>query len=336
MLMDNSAKLMAVLKQVQQAGGHLEPELKAEHVRGHCHFPDLEQEAAEQMMHDLDWLAETDYLDKVFFDRLTLCPACNSHHVNVREACPSCKSSHLSAVPLLHHFRCGFVAPVDAFPRDARGRTCPKCHGHLSDLGTDHDIPGENFVCHACHTSFQVPEVEGLCLDCMTRTPGDKLLHQDIYSYRLNSLGLAALNNGRLFETEEQLMMEEGGRPIYRRHVFLFLLEDEKIRALRYGNSFGLIMLRLEAGSEEETERLVFQMAGSLRSCDKIGRFDEHHLMILLPETASDSAGIWLKRFFASEARQASGIPLRAVVVNLNLADDIGQQLAASTARLLS
>lgn len=332
MLMDNSAKLMGLLTLVQQAGGHLEPELMADQNRGPFHFPQLDPEQADQMRQDLDWLAETDYLDKVFFDRLTLCPACSSHQVNVREICSSCKSPHLSEQPLLHHFRCGYVAPADAFPRDGQGRTCPKCHGRLADLGTDHDMPGENFVCHSCHTSFQLPETEGLCLSCNTRTPAAQLLHQDIYSYRLNSRGLAALNNGRLFDSEETLLMEAGGRPVYRRHVFMFLLEDEKVRALRYGTAFGLVMLRLTSDDEDEVENLVFRMADNLRSSDKIGRYDDRHLMVLLPETDSASAGLWLKRFVA---RTEGGV-MQAGVVELNLGDELPPQIKYGVERLAS
>jgi hypothetical protein len=330
--MDNSAKLMGLLALVQQAGGHLEPEVMADQARGHFHFPQLDPEQADQMKQDLEWLAETDYLDKVFFDRLTLCPSCSSHQVNVREICTSCKSSHLSSQPLLHHFRCGYVGTIDNFPRDGQGRQCPKCHGRLADLGTDHDMPGENFVCHACHSSFQMPETEGLCLSCGTRTPAAELLHQDIYSYRLNSRGLAALNNGRLFDTEETLLMEGAGRPIYRRHVFLFLLEDEKVRALRYGSGFGLIMLRMPSDDEDDMESLAFSMADSLRSSDKIGRYDERHLMVLLPETDSPSAAIWLKRFLARPESK----DLRAVVVELNLGEDLPPQLKSGVERVAS
>lgn len=326
MLMDKSAKMLGVLTLAQQAGGHLDPELTADQDRGHFHFPQFDPEQAEQMKQDLEWLAETDYLDKVFFDRLTLCPACSSHQVNVREICASCKSAHLSAQPLLHHFRCGFVAPADVFPRDGQGRICPKCHGRLADLGTDHDIPGENFVCHACNMSFQVPEAEGLCLACNTRTPAAELLHQDIYSYRLNSRGLAALNNGRLFDSEEALLMEGGGWPIYRHPVFMFLLEDEKVRALRYGTSFSLVMLRMQSDDEDDMENLVFRMADSLRSSDKIGRYDDQHLMILLPETDSVAAGIWLKRFVAREAGPARKVRY-ARVLELNLGDELPPQL---------
>lgn len=316
---------MAVLQQVRQCGGHLLPQWQPGHAQGYSHFPQSESGVAGQMLQDLEYLASADYLDKLFFDRLSVCPACGSHHVNVREACSACKSPHISPLSLLHHFRCGYVGPAAAFAHDGKGRICPKCHGRLEDLGTDHDVPGENFTCHSCHASFQVPEVEGLCMACQARTPGDQLLHRDIHSFRLNSLGMAALNNGRLFAREEELLLEGEGQPIYRRHVFMFLLEDEMRRASRYGTAFSLIMLRLAPGDGATTEELIFHMAASLRNSDKIGRYNEERLMILLPATDRAGADIWLQRFLAE-----AGDGLRAGIVELDPALDLASQLEQS------
>jgi len=312
---------MLVLQQVQQSGGHLLPQWQVGHAQGYTLFPQFETDVADQMMQDLEYLATSDYLDKQFYDRLSICPSCGSHHINVREACSTCKSPHISPVSLLHHFRCGYVGPADAFAHDGKGRICPKCHGRLEHLGTDHDVPGENFTCHSCHASFQVPDVEGLCMACQTRTPGDQLLHKDIHSYRLNSIGMAALNNGSLFDQEEQLL-EGDGRPIYRKHIFQFLLEDEMRRAKRYGTSFSLIMLHLATDNEEQIEKLVSHLAAGLRNSDKIGRYNENRLMILLPATDRAGADLWLKRFLAR-----AGEVLQARVVELNLEDDLSSQL---------
>lgn len=324
MTMDNLfTDPMSVLQQVQQRKGHLLPQWQAGHVDGYTHFPQSEPGIAGQMMQGLEYLASADYLDKIFFDRLSVCPSCGSHHVNVREACSACKSSNISPVSLLHHFRCGYVAPAESFTHDGKGRICPKCHGRLTDLGTDHDIPGENFSCHSCHASFQVPEVEGLCMNCQTRTPGDQLLHKDIHSYRLNSLGMAALSNGRLFDQEEELLLEGDGRPVYRKHVFMFLLEDEARRARRYGTDFSLIMLKLASDDEAETERRIFHMAENLRNSDKIGRYSDDWLLLLLPATDRAGAEIWLKRFIASV-----GDAVQARVIELNQVGSMASQLA--------
>lgn len=324
MAMDNKyTEPMAVLQQVRQCGGHLLPQWQIGHAQGYTHFPQFETDVAERMMQDLEYLASADYLEKLFFDRLSICPACGSHHINVREACSACKSPHIAPVSLLHHFRCGYVAPADAFVHDGKGRVCPKCHGHLTDLGTDHDVPGENFLCHSCHASFQVPEVEGLCMACQTRTLGEQMLHKDIHSYRLSSLGMAALNNGRLFDREEELLLEGEGRPIYRKHIFMFLLDDEMRRAKRYATAFSLVMLRFAPGDDAQTEKLVFHLAASLRDSDKIGRYSEDRLMILLPATDRAGSDIWLRRFLVG-----MGSSLQARIVELNPEGDLASQLA--------
>ena len=270
----------------------------------------------------------------MFFDRLTVCPACGGHHVNVREVCSTCKTSHISPVALLHHFRCGYVGPADAFSQQGRGRICPKCHGRLEDLGTDHDVPGENFVCHSCHASFQVPEVEGLCLSCQTRTAGVDLPHRDIYSYRINSMGIAAIAAGRLFGKDEELLLEGEGLPIYRRHVFTFLIEDERNRASRYATDFCVIMLRLDASAAEDMESVALNLANHLRSADKIGRYDEGHLLVLLPSTEPAAGGIWLERFLADDKAKTQGKVARGKVVELKPEADLAEQLGINAAQL--
>jgi hypothetical protein len=147
-------------------------------------------------------------------------------------------------------------------------------------------------------------------------------LHRDIHSFRLNSLGMAALNIGRLFDQDEELLLEGEGQPIYRRHVFMFLLEDEMRRAKRYGTAFSLIMLRLGPGDGARTEKLVLHMAASLRNSDKIGRYSEERLLILLPATDRAGADIWLQRFLAG-----AGNDLRASVVELDPGRDLASQL---------
>ncbi len=332
---NNRERFLAVLREVQRAGGSLLPRWDAFAPNGYSLFPGFEPEVAEQMVRDLDYLAETDYLDRQFHDRLTICPACNSHQVNVREVCSACKSPNVTAVSLLHHFRCGHVAHVDAFSQDAKGgRRCPKCHGRLQDLGTDHDSPGENFLCHACHASFQVPEVEGVCLACHTRTSAAQLLHLDVYGYRLNSLGMAALRTGRLFERDDELLFEGDDSRIYRRHVFMSLLEDERRRAQRYNIPFAVVMLRLDGTGHQRTNQLVARLAESLRGTDKIGRHDEEHLAILLPGTTKEAAARWVDRMLAEGSDDVKALFDQAEVIEPTGQAELGKQPGARVVRL--
>ncbi len=330
------SSFLDALRAVQRAGGNLRPQWHAGAAKGYSHFPDLDDESAEKLTRDLDYLARIDHLDRLFFDRLTVCPSCGSHQVNVREVCSDCKSPHITPVALLHHFRCGYVGHADVFPRDANGgRRCPKCHGHLQDLGTDHDSPGVNFLCHGCHASFQVPDVESICLSCHARSASDQLLHQDIYSYRLNSLGMSALSNGKLLEFDGNPLFEGNGSGIYRRQVFMAMLEDERCRAQRYGSRFVLLALRLNADTPEDTKQLTCCLEKALRRPDKIGRYDDRHVLLLMPESYEEDAFNWLEHALSeTDGSGGSGASTEARLVDLNSDADLASRLSACIAEL--
>ncbi len=328
-------RLISILQAVQQSGGKLVPRWQPHTTSGYTHFPGFDSELTEQMTRDLDYLANFDYLDRIFHDRLSVCPACNSHLINVREACVDCGSANIAPVSLLHHFRCGYVAHIDAFQHDEQGgRRCPKCHGRLQDLGTDHDSPGENFVCHSCSASFQVPQVEGICLSCNNKVASEEMLYRNVYSYRLSSLGVAAITYKRLFERDEELLFEVPHTRVYRRHVFMTLLEDERYRAKRYGLPFAMVALNFDVPTHDDFHQLVERLEKSLRSVDKIGRYDEDNLVILMPDTEQKAASHWLDRFLDGAKTDSESVLLRAAVVEITDDASVIKQLGASVASL--
>jgi len=93
-----------LLKTIAELGGTVTPRRDPMAKNGHC-FDSLDAGVDA----DLGILARGDYLDARFFDRVTICTRCSSHHLNLREVCPACGSSHYTEEPLLHHFRCGYV-----------------------------------------------------------------------------------------------------------------------------------------------------------------------------------------------------------------------------------
>lgn len=147
----------------------------------------------------LERLTDEGFAERVFYDRLSLCPSCESHALNVREICPSCGSSGLREFRALFHFRCGYVAPEKAFGMEADGLRCPKCRRLLRDLGTDYDSPGSFFECAACTAQFQEPHVGGRCLSCSGRFDQHAMQHvgqRDVYAYRLSERGRMLLAGG--------------------------------------------------------------------------------------------------------------------------------------------
>lgn len=150
----------------------------------------------ERMKEALEELVALGYAQRVFFDRLSLCPNCSSHALNVRETCLSCGSAHLEQFTAFFHFRCGFVGPESAFGLEPDGLRCPKCRRLLKDRGTDHDSPGIFFECRSCSAQFQTPQIGGRCLSCTGRFDQkamQSVRQRDVFAYRITENGRAAL-----------------------------------------------------------------------------------------------------------------------------------------------
>jgi hypothetical protein len=249
--------------------------------------------------HELERLAQTDHLDRVFVDRLSRCPGCRSQHVNVREICVVCKSSRITPADLLHHFRCGYVAPAYEFKPESDGRRCPKCHGMMRHRGTDHDSPGPHFTCGGCGLSFQVPEIGLLCLGCGLHTHGndlEKVLYEDVYGYKITSLGTAAVRGGAL-RIGPKDDVDEPGLPILRRSAFMAFLDDERKRRKRFGSPFSVLLLSNRAPEDAQELELIEAIRAHLSDTDKLGRYDEHHYLALLPMTPAKRAEALARQF---------------------------------------
>lgn len=289
----DSERRLDILREIQQNGGEWSPVWTPCSSRGYLYGTNsVSEENNEVLTRDLQFLVQNDYLEKSFADMLTGCPACGSHHVNVREVCISCKSAHIEEIPLIHHFRCGYVGPIHLFERDEKGaRRCPKCEGKLEHLGTDYDLPGDNYNCLNCHASFQVPDVEALCLNCQKRSPGINLLREEIHKYAISSLGFSALHRGRFFEADNE-QFYEAGTQIVRHNLFMQLLEDEKSRQQRYNIPFGLLLVQPTDMTDplQSIKAVADRIAQKLRSADRLGRLDREHLLIVL--TSCDPSAV--------------------------------------------
>jgi hypothetical protein len=173
----------------------LEPAWNYQSRNGFCYnaLPSADQE---KVLAGLERLVDDGCAERVFVDRLSLCPNCESHALNVRESCPSCGSANLEEFRAFFHFRCGYVGPETAFKLEADGLRCPKCRRLLKDLGTDYDSPGTFFQCRACSAQFQTPQVGGRCLACGCRFDQhgmNNVGERDVFAYRITEKGRKAL-----------------------------------------------------------------------------------------------------------------------------------------------
>lgn len=323
---------IALLALLVHRGGSLSPQWSVESTAGYQYWPSLPFDLHALLSADLEYLAVNDYLERVHFDRVHRCGECGSHLLNIREICVECGSSNLENLPVLHHFRCGYVAPIGEFESRGRGRDCPKCGHAMRNLGTDHEIVGEQVRCRSCGVTFDEPLVEAVCFRCGAKTPGENLASSDVWGYRLTPLGQSAARAGRLYVEEDERLVEPETQ-IYRRGVFLKLLQDDIRIKARYRIPCSLIVVRLRYPDPSQTataERAVLAVIDDmLRNVDHVGRFDETGLMIKLPATDADGAEIVRARLVDRTAA-VEGVRVAAVLVPLREDGGLEADIAAA------
>ena len=298
-----SERRPGLLRWILNHGGLLTPYWEVGDPYGYVYWRGIGIETRETFDDDLAYLTRHDYLRTEHFDRLNRCPGCDSYVLNIREVCPSCNSSNLQCYPVLHHFRCGYVAPIMEYgSKDETQHRCPKCAHYLRYLGTDHEVVGEQFSCRSCGASFDEPLVEALCMSCGARTSSEELTFDEIRQYRVTKLGHSAVRARRLFDGEDEAIME-AGLPLFRRSIFLRLLRDDLRRWKRYTIPFSLLILRvtyLQAHRQTELEQGVLERVRDLlRTVDQMGRLNENTVLVNLPSTDRQGAEIVLGRMIA-------------------------------------
>jgi len=304
-----------VLKFIAEAGGTLMPRRNPLGKAGHDFG--LLSDGAEP---DLKFLAARDYLEERYFDRVSVCPRCSSHHLNLREICPACRSSHYVAEPMLHHFRCGYVGPLKEFtPPDSAGkRICPKCQVVLKYLGTDHDQLGRAMLCIDCGTSFQDAPVSAVCLSCGVDTAASDLVSLEIASYVLTSLGSSAIRRGTLFERPSELLYI-GTAPILRPTAMRQFLKHEANRLARFKTFFTLMSVDFTKANGEAPEELQAQiltkMSACLRQTDILGQIGDARYCICLLHTTPAAAGMVQARCRDSAGESKRSFETRLVLV---------------------
>ena len=329
---------LALLLLILYRGGKILPTWAVNSLNGFVYWPGLVDRSQEMLTADLEYLAANDYLNRIHFDRVHKCPGCGSFLLNMREVCVECGSANIESLPVMHHFRCGYVAPVGEFESLGRGRECPKCGHAMRNLGTDHEIVGEVVRCRTCSISFDEPAVEASCFRCGQKTEVEQLVQLDVWGFKLTSLGQSAARAGRLFDEEDERILEPGSS-LYRRSVFLKLLRNDLRLNARYDIPYTLIALHLtyrDAVARSTAEpRAVELIAETLRSVDQIGRFSDDVLLVKLPAT-DEEGGEVVRRRLVERVCGIDGVTATGVRVALTdesaMEAEIGRALSTGTA----
>ncbi|MBV8132508.1 MAG: hypothetical protein JO282_08380 [Alphaproteobacteria bacterium] len=319
---------LGLLRRIAEAGGRVEPNPNPQSRYGFDYL--ALSEVAED---DLAYLAGRDYLERHFFDRVTLCPKCTGHHLNVREICPACRRSDLTTEVLLHHFRCGYVGRQSEFASAEVGdgsRVCPKCNHALRHLGTEYDRMGRTQLCRECGLVSETPPVEALCLACATRTPAENLVGIDFFSYALTSLGHAAIRRGALLESEDELLFVASA-PLYRPRVMREFVDQEVRRLGQFKSGFSVLLIERTVSGDDGENSDAFQwlwltrLRQCLRAVDMIGQLAEGIFAVLLPQTTLRGAEALRRRILAQLGPEA---PLTLKAIEITEPRDLDQVLS--------
>ena len=320
------ARRLSLLQHIAWTGGLLTPFPDPHALHGYAYSV-----RDDRMAEDVNFLVRHNYLEQRFFDRVSLCPKCDSHHLNVREICPSCRRAHLANEGMLHHFRCGYVGIPSEFATGKDGSyVCPKCNGEMHRLGTEYDRLGKAHLCRGCGIISENPPVEAVCLACGTRTPAESLVSTNVYSFVLTSRGASANRSGSLLEADQQ--DDEiciVGAPVYGRKITLEFLDQEAKRLQHFKRSFSVLLVRHlpppdDKHSAPPTEWLN-RLRRNLREIDLLGQVADLLYVVLMPHTNHRSAEAVRQQI---EADLGTTSPLTVSIAEIREARQLHQLLA--------
>jgi hypothetical protein len=139
----------------------------------------------------LDKWATIGVLEKVWLDRVQVCPKCHGLPT-FRQGCCNCGSARIENDRLIHHFACAHVGMVRDF--EAGGElVCPKCRTRPLVVGSDYEYQVGPYRCQECHWCATELEAIGQCLRCHLRFPSHQADEVELKGYRVQRLDLLAL-----------------------------------------------------------------------------------------------------------------------------------------------
>lgn len=133
----------------------------------------------------LESLKAKGIVNRSFFDRLLLCPRCQSANLRPSTHCPKCGSGNIARGRVLEHFACKYVGVEDEFT--VKGKyICPKCKMELRTVGADYRSQGVLYKCRDCSEVFTMPFLKWRCLKCSTLVDEDEVGEVVIYGYNFD------------------------------------------------------------------------------------------------------------------------------------------------------
>ncbi len=298
----------------------------------------------------LDHLADLGYLAREFADVIHLCPRCRWFTLNFREECPACASANLTVVAMIHHFKCGYVAPEQEF-QAGHEYACPKCLTTLQHVGVDYERPTTNHLCGSCKQVFRDPDVFCLCLTCGDVAHASATIVRQLSAYRLTPKGLHAAELGEIEEAGPQTVFVEPTLGVYTWPFFMEELNLEIARAGRFQFPLSVLMVRVEpaegaaprpgtATGQTAIREAGLKLKETLRATDLVAARGENVYGALLPGTGEDAALLVAERVqhaLAAPWPTPEGTPMRVTTAIVCLSMEVSTStdlVAAAETRL--
>jgi hypothetical protein len=156
----------------------------------HC-YGLLDVALGSMLVPELEALASRELLDREFFERVHVCPECKDARLLFREVCARCRSADLRRGDVIHHYRCGHVAPEEAYRR-ASELLCPSCSHPLRHIGIDYERPASIVFCNSCGMRAAEGTTEARCSHCEGVHLPSALPERIIWKYVLTEAGRTA------------------------------------------------------------------------------------------------------------------------------------------------
>lgn len=129
-------------------------------------------------------LHDSSVLERHLFDKVIVCPSCNSANVSFRYCCPFCKSFDIQKSSLVEHVKCGYM-DLEANFRKGDTYVCPKCREEMRTLEVDYRKAGVWCSCNSCGKNFDIPVSAHFCRNCHASSTFEEASLEDVYSYKL-------------------------------------------------------------------------------------------------------------------------------------------------------
>ena len=129
-------------------------------------------------------LYDSGVIERNLFDKIIICPKCDSANVSFRYCCPFCKSFDIKKSSLVEHVKCGYM-DLEANFCQGNVYVCPKCHEEMRTIDVDYRKAGVWCSCNSCGKSFDIPVSAHFCRNCHSSSTFEEASIEDVYSYTL-------------------------------------------------------------------------------------------------------------------------------------------------------